>query len=241
MKYYGIPIAWYAVIITFAFLIGIILLKKDDELFNIKWEDILDLSIYVIPISIIGARLYYIIFSFDEFGWDFFKMLNIRTGGLAIYGGIIAGALTLILFSKKRNIKIVDMMDYVVPYLVLGQSIGRWGNFFNIEAYGIETTLPWRMGIYEGAKYMEVHPTFLYESIADFIIFCILIGIRENRKFSGQIVYLYLIMYSFVRFFIEGLRTDSLMFLRIQDFPGFVDNNFCSFLYYFCKKSHKKK
>lgn len=215
MKYYGIPIAWYAVIITFAFLIGIILLKKDNGLFNIKFEDILDLSIYVIPLSIMGARIYYIVFSFDEFGWNFLKMINIRTGGLAIYGGIISGALTVILFSKKRNIKILDVLDLITPYLALGQAVGRWGNFFNVEAYGSETTLPWRMGIYIAGKYTEVHPTFLYESIADFAIFCILLIIRKNRKFSGEIVYLYIIMYSFIRFFIEGLRTDSLMFLRI--------------------------
>lgn len=215
MKYYGIPIAWYAVIITFAFLIGIILLKKDDGLFNIKFEDILDLSIYVIPISIIGARIYYIFFAFNEFEWNFIKMINIRTGGLAIYGGIIAGAITVIVFSKKRDIKILDVLDCIAPYLVLGQGIGRWGNFFNIEAYGRETTLPWRMGIYIAGKYTEVHPTFLYESMEDFLIFGILMIIRKKRKFSGQIVFLYLIMYSFIRFFIEGLRTDSLMFLRI--------------------------
>ena len=172
----------------------------------------MDLSIYVIPISIIGARIYYIIFSFDEFGWNFLKIINIRTGGLAIYGGIIAGALTVILFSKKRNIKILDVLDRIAPYLALGQGLGRWGNFFNVEAYGSETTRPWRMGIYTAGKYTEVHPTFLYESIANFMIFCVLMTIRKKRKFSGQIVYLYLIMYSFIRFFIEGLRIDSLMF-----------------------------
>ena len=134
-------------------------------MFGIKFEDIIDLLIFLIPISIISARLYYVLFDLNYFIKNPMQIFNIRTGGLAIYGGIIGGIITCIVFCKKRKINILDLLDYLAPALALGQAIGRWGNFANIEAYGVETTLPWRMGIYEANKYVEVHPTFLYESI----------------------------------------------------------------------------
>ena len=138
------------------------------------------------------------------------QIFNIRTGGLAIYGGIIGGIITCIVFCKKRKINILDLLDYLAPALALGQAIGRWGNFANIEAYGVETTLPWRMGIYEANKYVEVHPTFLYESIATFIIFIVLMKKGKSRKFSGELTYIYCMMYGLERLIVEGLRTDSL-------------------------------
>ena len=112
---------------------------------------------------------------------------------------------------QKRKISFLDLTDYIIPYLALGQAIGRWGNFINVEAYGNITNLPWKMGIKEGTGITYVHPTFLYESLADFIIFVVLINLSKNRKYNGQITFWYLILYSFIRFFIEGLRTDSLM------------------------------
>ena len=129
---------------------------------------------------------------------------------------MIGGIITCILFCRKRKIELLDLLDFIAPVLALGQSIGRWGNFVNVEAYGTETTLPWRMGIYELGKYKEVHPTFLYESIATFIIFIILIKIKDKRKFKGQITYMYFIGYGFARMIIEGLRTDSLMINQIR-------------------------
>lgn len=213
----GVAIYWYAIFITFAIIIGLIILKKRDKLYDIKFENIIDLVICAIPISIISARLYYILFYDIEYYLNNpLEILNIRNGGLAIYGGMIGGIITCILFCRKRKIELLDLLDFIAPVLALGQSIGRWGNFVNVEAYGTETTLPWRMGIYELGEYKEVHPTFLYESIATFIIFIILMKIKDKRKFKGQITYMYFIGYGFARMIIEGLRTDSLMLNQIR-------------------------
>lgn len=208
---FDISIAWYAIIIVSGIILDFILSKKDDGLYNLKWEKIIDMMIIVLPISIVCARIYYVIFNFSIYDGSILKMINIRDGGLAIYGGLIGGAITCILYCKKNNMKILDVLDFIAPYVILAQAIGRWGNFMNVEAYGGETSLPWRMGIFEGSKYIEVHPTFLYESLGNFLIFLFLMFIRKKRKFSGEITLLYALLYSFIRMFIEGLRTDSLM------------------------------
>lgn len=213
---FGIKIYWYAIIMISAIILGILLLRKRDGLYNIKFSDIIDLLIFLIPISIISARIYYVLFNLEYYLANPSQIFNIRNGGLAIYGGIIGGAITCIVFCKKRKIDLINLLDIIAPALILGQAIGRWGNFVNVEAYGTETTLPWRMGIIEAGKYLEVHPTFLYESIANFIIFCIIVRIKENRKFKGQVTCTYFILYSAIRFLIEGLRTDSLMFGSIR-------------------------
>lgn len=212
----GIDIYWYAIIMVSAFIMALIIFKIKDGKYNIKFADIIDLAIYLIPISILSARIYYCLFNLKYYIANPMQILNFRTGGLAIYGGIIGGAITCIIFGKIKKINLLDLLDYIVPCLALGQAIGRWGNFVNVEAYGYETTLPWRMGIYEAGKYIEVHPTFLYESIATLIIF-ILLTIKQ-RKFKGEICYLYIILYSFERMILENLRTDSLMLgnLRIS-------------------------
>lgn len=207
----GIDIYWYGIIIVTGIIIGLLYLKSQDGKFNIKFSDVVDLLIFLIPISIASARLYYVVFDISYFAKYPMEIFNIRSGGLAIYGGIIGGIITGIVFCKKRKIKVLDLFDYLVPALLLGQAIGRWGNFVNVEAYGTETTLPWKMGIYELGKYKEVHPTFLYESIANIILFLIIYKISKNRKFAGQLTYLYLIGYGLIRMIIEGLRADSLM------------------------------
>ena len=199
-----------------AMFIAICMFKKRDGLYNIKFSEILDLLIYLIPISLISARLYYIVFNLEYYILNPSQILNTRNGGMAIYGGIIGGAITCFVFCKKRKINILDLIDYIVPGLVLGQAIGRWGNFINVEAYGTQTNLPWRMGIVEVGKYIEVHPTFLYESLACFAIFIILLIIKNKRRFKGQIACVYLILYSLERTFVEGLRTDSLMLGNIR-------------------------
>ena len=221
---FGIEIHWYAVLIVSGMILAFLIFKIRDGLYNIKFDDILDLAVYIIPIAIISARLYFIIFNLDYYIKTPSQILNIRTGGLAIYGGIIGGIITCIIFCKKRNIKLLDLLDYMAPGLALGQAIGRWGNFVNIEAYGAETTLPWRMGIYELGEYVEVHPTFLYESIVTFILFIVLMSIKNKRKFSGQLTYIYFIGYGFARMIIEGLRTDSLMLgdIRVSQLVSLV-------------------
>ena len=213
---FGVDIYWYAIFIVLSMVLGILICKKRDGLYGINFENVIDLMLFLIPISIICARLYYVIFAYKDFIGNPLQILNFRTGGLAIYGGLIGGGITSIVFCKKRNIKLLNMLDYIAPCVVLGQAIGRWGNFVNIEAYGVETTLPWRMGIYEFGKYIEVHPTFLYESISNFILFFILINIKDKRKFEGQLTYIYLIWYGITRTIVEGLRTDSLMLGSIR-------------------------
>lgn len=213
---FNIDVYWYAILIVLGMATALLLCKRDSGKYDIKFDTILDLSLYVIPISIISARLYYIIFNLDPYIAEPLKIFDFRSGGLAIYGGIIGAVITIIIFCKKRKINFLDILDYVAPFLPLAQAIGRWGNFINVEAYGTETTLPWKMGIFENGIYKEVHPTFLYESIATFIIFTILYRIRNKRKFKGEITALYLVMYSFIRFLIEGLRIDSLMFFNFR-------------------------
>ena len=212
----NIKVYWYAILIVSAFIIAIIFCKLDDKKYNVNFSNILELFLFVIPISIISARIYYVIFKLEYYIHNPVEILNIRNGGLAIYGGIIGGVVTIAVYCKKKKINFLDVLDYIVPYLVLGQSIGRWGNFFNVEAYGVKTDSFIRMGIIENNRYMEVHPTFLYESICDFIIFIILISIKNKRKYKGQITCIYLVLYTCIRMFIERIRVDSLMLGNIK-------------------------
>jgi prolipoprotein diacylglyceryl transferase len=144
------------------------------------------------------------------------QILNFRNGGLAIYGGLIVGILTAIIICRKKKIDVLNFLDYVIPFVALAQAIGRWGNFFNIEAYGSQTVSIFRMGIETANGYLEVHPVFLYESISNFLIFIFLRILQKNRKFNGEILLVYCMLYSFVRSFLEGLRIDSLMFFSFR-------------------------
>lgn len=213
---FGIQVYWYAVLIVLAIVLGLIWLKVHDGRFGIKFDDILDFALFVLPISIICARLYYVIFSLDYFIDNPGEIFQIKNGGLAIYGGIIGGIITISIIGKIKKIKILDITDFIAPVLAICQSIGRWGNYINIEAYGYETSFPIKMEIIENGVTKFVHPTFLYESICTFIIFIILAILSKKRKFSGEITYIYIICYSFIRFIIEGLRTDSLMFFNCR-------------------------
>lgn len=212
----GIDIYWYAILIVGAIILSLIILKTTIKNTQIKYEDILELAVYVLPVSFISARIYYVIFNLDYYYYNPVEILNLKSGGLAIYGGIIGGAITAYIYCKKKKINILELLDQIVPVLALSQAIGRWGNFFNIEAYGTETNNIFRMGIIENGIYKEVHPAFLYESFANLIIFVILIIINKKRQKTGEATLIYLILYSFVRFFIEGIRIDSLMFYNIR-------------------------
>ena len=212
----GIQIHWYAVCIVLGVVIALIFCKKDEGKYKIFFDDILELAVFVLPISIICARLYFVLFKLDYYLQSPLEILKITDGGLAIYGGIIGAIITICIFCKKKNIHILNMTDYIIPYLALGQSIGRWGNFFNAEAHGTETNSVFRMGIVENGKYIQVHPTFLYESICTFLIFIFLFSIRNKRKYKGEITYFYFLLYGIARTIIEGLRTDSLMIGNIR-------------------------
>lgn len=211
----NVNIYWYSILIIIAVVLGYILAKKEALRQNIKKEFMENLVFYMLIIAIIGARLYYVIFNFDEFN-NIFDILAIYNGGLAIYGGVIAAVIFIYFYTKKYNVKFIQILDILAPSLILGQAIGRWGNFFNKEAYGSEVTLEFLQSIcvpnfiidnmYINGSYH--HPTFLYESILCLIGFIILLIFR--KKTNVNITYIYLIYYGIVRFFIEGLRMDSL-------------------------------
>lgn len=205
-KIFGLPILWYGVLISIAMILAVLLIMRRAGSFKINKDKILDLTVAIIPISIIGARLYYVLFNLKYYH-SFGEIISIRNGGLAIHGGLIAGLLVILVYCKITKINTWDVLDLVVAPVALAQAIGRWGNFFNNEAFGSPTRLPWAVNI-GGDTY---HPTFLYESIWCILIFLFLSYILKKPKFKGQFVLLYCILYSFERFFVEWLRIDSLM------------------------------
>lgn len=213
---FGFDIYWYAIFITIAIVFGYIWALVHDGRFKIKFDDVFNLSLIMLPTAFICARLYYIVFNLDYYISNPSEILQVRNGGLAIYGGIIGAILAIIVFCKIKKIKTLDLLDYLAPVLPLGQAIGRWGNYVNIEAYGSETTGPIKMEIVEDGATKFVHPTFLYESVLSLILFIIVWKLSKNRKFSGQIAFVYLMGYGLIRFFVEGLRTDSLMLGSIR-------------------------
>ena len=240
-----LTIRWYGLLISISVIIGLFISKKLAKSRNINPQYISDILPSLIISSIIGARAYYVIFEWRQYsGENFFtsfdlfnnviqipSFLAIWQGGIAIHGGLIGGFLCILFFCKSKNIHLKTFIDILIPSIILGQSIGRWGNFFNNEAFGIPTDLPWKLFIpiqnrpIEFINYQFFHPTFIYESLWNFFIFILLIIIfyQQNNKNSvrpGFISCLYLIGYSFGRFWIEGLRIDPLC---IGGIPPFCD------------------
>ncbi len=240
-----LTIRWYGLLISFSVLIGIFISKKLAKYRNINPQYISDILPSLIISSVIGARAYYVIFEWRQYSGDNFftsfdlfnnviqipSFLAIWEGGIAIHGGLIGGFLSILFFCKSKNIDIKTFIDILIPSIILGQSIGRWGNFFNNEAFGIPTDLPWKLFIpiqnrpFEFISFQFFHPTFIYESLWNFFIFLLLISIfyKQNKNNSvrpGFISCLYLIGYSFGRFWIEGLRIDPLC---IGGLPPFCD------------------
>ena len=226
-------IYWYGVIIALGAVLAVLFCMKKGARLGIQSNDFLDVLLFALPGGIIGARLYYIIFNPSLYvkaggGIDLAACVNIHKGGLAIYGGILAGTLIVFLVSRHKKIPFPAMVDLCTFGLLIGQIAGRWGNFVNVEAYGGETDLPWRMGIEIAQGYLEVHPTFLYESLWNLLGFFLLLLVLEKglRKFDGMLFLLYLAWYGFGRGLIEGLRTDSLYFfatgIRVSQLLGFA-------------------
>lgn len=204
---FGIDIRWYGILIASGMLIAVLLSCKRSSYHNITEDDVLDTCLWMLPIGVIGARLYYVIFNLDYYD-SLSKALDIRAGGLAIHGGLIFGILTVCIICRLKKINPLNMLDLFMPTVALAQAIGRWGNFFNGEAHGGPTDLPWGI-LVDGVK---VHPTFLYESIWCLLLFFFLSWFdRKKRTACGQTLALYGILYSVERFFVEALRTDSLM------------------------------
>ena len=205
------PVYWYGIIIAAGFLLAVLYCCHAAKRFGIKQDDIIDMLFFAVPLSIVGARLYYILFYLDLYrredgSLDFGAMVRIWDGGLAIYGGVIMAVVVLLVFCKVRKIRFLAFADLGVFGMLIGQMIGRWGNFVNIEAYGGPTELPWRMGIYAFALLVQIA--------------------RRWRKFDGQMFLSYFAWYGVGRGFIEGLRTDSLYLfgtsIRVSQLFGFV-------------------
>lgn len=218
---FGHPVYWYGIIIGLGVLLAVGVCCRLAPRFGIVPDSLIDMVLFAVPTAIIGARLYYIIFYLDLFRDsqgkpDFAAMVRIWDGGIAIYGGVIAAAITVFIFCKVRKVKFAAYADIGAIGLLIGQVVGRWGNFVNVEAYGGPTTLPWRMDIGGG---LEVHPTFLYESLWNLVGLAILLVIaRRWRKFDGQLFLTYVFWYGLGRAWIEGLRTDSLYFFGLKLF-----------------------
>ncbi len=220
---FGFKIYYYGVIMAIAIVAGV--LSADyigKKYFSFKKDTFVDLAPYLIFFGIIGARLYYCILNYEFYMRFPTEILAIRHGGISIHGAILGGLIGLFIYSKRRKTSMIKLADVSVVGLSLAQSIGRWGNFFNSEAFGIPTNLPWKLYIapqYRPIPYTDCnyfHPTFLYESIFDFLICAVLIWCIKTNKFqkSGNLTFLYLILYSVIRIFIELLRIDSVRYIH---------------------------
>lgn len=232
---FGFDIAFYGIIIGLGILAGLLIAAAEAKRSGQNPEDYFDLAIYAVIFSIIGARLYYVAFSWDMYKDDLLSILNIRQGGLAIYGGVIAAVITVFVFARVKKMSATLILDTAGLGLVAGQMIGRWGNFFNREAFGeyTDSLLAMRLPVdavrgsditelmrknmetVKGVSYIQVHPTFLYESLWCLMVLIVMLIYRKHKKFNGEVFLVYLFGYGLGRFWIEGLRTDQLLIPKI--------------------------
>ena len=228
---FGFDIAYYGMLIGLGGLAGILLAVYMAKKAGISVDIIYDFALYAVFFSIVGARLYYVIFSWDLYKDDLWSVLNLREGGLAIYGAVIAAVITAIVYTKIKKLSFWTLADLGAPGLILGQILGRWGNFFNREAFGgytdglfamqlpldavrtsdVTNTMLKNIEVIDGVQYIQVHPTFLYESVWNLLVLGVLLWWTKQKKFEGEIFLMYLFGYGVGRFFIEGLRTDQLL------------------------------
>ena len=207
-----LTVHYYGAIIAFGLILGVLYACRRSKDFGLKEDDLIDGVLWVTPFAILCARAYYVIFRWaEEYAANPISALYIWEGGLAIYGGVIGAVVGIIVFCKCRRIKPVVVLDVVSMSFLIGQSIGRWGNFFNREAFGAETNVLWKMGLMkQSGDIIYVHPTFLYESLWNACGFVILHFASKRRKFDGQVALGYMAWYGLGRCMIEGLRADSL-------------------------------
>lgn len=225
-------IAYYGMIIGIGILAGLLMAVWEAKRTKQNPETYYDLALYAVIFSIIGARMYYVLFSWDMYKNDLLSIFNLREGGLAIYGGVIAAMITVFVFSRVKKISFGLLVDTAGLGLILGQIIGRWGNFFNREAFGeytnnlfamqlpvdavrasdITEKMREHMEVINGIEFIQVHPTFLYESVWNIGVLIVLLLWRKHKKFNGEICLMYLFGYGIGRFWVEGLRTDQLQF-----------------------------
>lgn len=228
---FGFSIAFYGIIIGIGMLLGITLAARDAERRGIGEDTIYDFALLGIVFGVIGARLYYVFFQWDNYRGNLLEILNLRAGGLAIYGGVIGGILSLMFYCKRKKQNFLNLADSLILGVLVGQILGRWGNFFNAEAFGrytdslfamqlrrdivnpimIDSALLQHLVRVNGVDYIQVHPTFLYESVWNLCLLLFLLWYRPKKRFTGEIFFLYLGGYGLGRVWIEGLRTDSLL------------------------------
>lgn len=220
---FGLDVMWYGVMLAAGMMAAVALAYLRAPAAGLDKDRMVDIGLYCIPAGALGARFYYVLFEWDYYVQHPAEILNFRSGGLAIHGGLIFGIALGLYLARRWKLDIPKHLDLIAPSLALGQAIGRWGNFFNSEAHGGPTDLPWAV-IVDG---QAVHPTFLYESIWCFLLcaFLVLCDRPGRKRFDGQIFLMYAGLYSAERFFVEGLRTDSLMlgpFRQAQVFSAAV-------------------
>ena len=232
-----LKVTWYSLIITTGIILAALYVWRRFKEVGLTTDDLIDFALFVVPSGIIGARLYFVLFKLEDYMSNPVDIFKIWEGGLAIYGGIIAGGIAAVLVARHKKIKMLKVLDMLAPAVMMAQSLGRWGNFANVEAFGGPTSLPWRMcadkitrnfiskglvndeqikGLYDGT--IGAHPTFLYESLWNIIGFLVIyfVFVRKKKlhKIDGQLFYSYLIWYGLGRLWIEGLRTDSLYLIE---------------------------
>ena len=228
---FGIEIAYYGVIIGTAILLGFWIAAREAKRTGQNPENYLDMGIIGVIAGIVGARLYYVIFSWDMYKDNLLDIFNLREGGLAIYGGVIAAVISVLVLAKVKHLSAPQIFDTIAMALLNGQMLGRWGNFFNREAFGGYTDSLFAMRLpldavrssdvteqmrrhierIDGVSYIQVHPTFLYESLWCMVLLIILFAYRKHKKYEGELFLMYLFGYGLGRFWIEGLRTDQLL------------------------------
>jgi prolipoprotein diacylglyceryl transferase len=228
---FGFSIAFYGIIIGIGMLLGITLAARDAERRGIGEDTIYDFALLGIVFGVIGARLYYVFFQWDNYRGNLLEILNLRAGGLAIYGGVIGGILSLMVYCRRKKRNFLNLADSLILGVLVGQILGRWGNFFNAEAFGrytdslfamqlrrdivnpimINSALLQHLVRVNGVDYIQVHPTFLYESVWNLCLLLFLLWYRPKKRFTGEMFFLYLGGYGLGRVWIEGLRTDSLL------------------------------
>ena len=228
----GLEVRWYGLIITLGIILAFTYCSYRAKAEGIIFDDLLDIALFTVIFAIIGARMYYVLTSLNEYH-SFKEAIAIWNGGIAIYGAIIAGAITIFVVCRIKKINVLKMLDATAPAVMIGQILGRWGNFFNGEAYGSiveEGSIFYflRMGLLPNIKSYQTmfyfHPTFLYESVWNLVGFLMINALYKKKKFDGQIVLMYITWYGFGRMLIEGLRTDSLYvgIFRISQVVGFL-------------------
>lgn len=232
----GFSIAYYGIIIAFGMVAGFLMASWQAKRLNQDREMVLDLALWDIIFAVISARLYYVLFSWDYYSQNPMEIFNIRGGGMAIYGGVIGGVITTFVFARIKKLSFYELLDIACTGLLVGQIFGRWGNFFNREAFGGYTDNLFAMQLkrsdvragdvtrellshivtLDGVEYIQVHPTFLYESLWNIVVLIIILWYTRKRKFKGQLFLMYLCGYGLGRFWIEGLRVDQLKLFGTQ-------------------------